>query len=46
MGRGVAYFQLGLNERAIQDYDKVIRLDPQNVGAYKNRGIAYSYLGQ
>jgi len=28
------------------NYDEVIRLDPLNVDAYYNRGIAYSRLGQ
>ena len=43
--RGLAYFYLGQHERAIQDYDEVIRLDPQYVDAYYNRGLAYRNLG-
>lgn len=30
---------------AIQDYNKVIELDPENVDAYHNRGLAKSDLG-
>ena len=33
-------------ERAIQDYDEVIRLDPQDAATYNNRGNAYGKLGQ
>ena len=44
--RGVAYYDLGQNERAIQDYNKAIQLNPNYADAYNNRGIAYRHLGQ
>jgi tetratricopeptide (TPR) repeat protein len=30
------------NDKAITEYTKTIRLDPNNAAAYYNRGIAYS----
>jgi len=33
-------------ERAIEDYDEAIRLNPQYADAYYNRGNAYANLGQ
>jgi Tfp pilus assembly protein PilF len=36
----------GQHQRAIDDLDKAIRLDPQYEDAYYNRGIAYRNLGQ
>ena len=33
-------------ERAIEDWDEAIRLDPQDADAYNNRGIAYHDLGE
>ena len=33
-------------ERAIQDYDEAIRLDPQDALAYAGRAAAYEDLGQ
>ena len=32
-------------DRAIKDYDRAIQLDPKNVFAYRNRGIAYENKG-
>tara|TARA_Y100001936_G_scaffold254154_1_gene325882 strand:- start:16423 stop:16827 length:405 start_codon:yes stop_codon:yes gene_type:complete len=32
--------------RAIQDYDKAIKLNPKYADAYNNRGVAYSDKGQ
>jgi len=37
---------LGQYQRAIQDYDKAIQVDPDHVKAYTNRGNAYKNLGQ
>ena len=37
---------LGQLERAIQDLDEAIRLDPQLAMSYANRGLAYGNLGQ
>ena len=33
-------------QRAIEDYDEAIRLNPQYIEAYGNRGFAYLNLGQ
>ena len=44
--RGFAYGTKGQHDRAIQDYDQAIKLDPSNAIAYYNRGIAYSDKGQ
>ena len=41
-----AYYYLGQYERAIEDYDEAIRIDPEYGKAYYNRGIAYEILGQ
>ena len=37
---------LGEYQRAIEDYDKAIQLDPDLAPAYNNRAWAYYYLGQ
>ena len=37
---------LGQYQRAIQDYDKAIQVDPDHVKAYTNRGNACKSLGQ
>ena len=44
--RGVAYKNLGQNQRAIEDYNEAIRLKPDNVLAYYNRGTVYNNIGQ
>ena len=46
INRGVSYADLGEYERAIEDYDEAIRLDPQSARAYINRGNAYDGLGK
>ena len=33
-------------ERAVQDHDEAIRLDPEHVLAYINRALAYTFLGK
>src|ERR1700687_140125 len=38
--RGIAWRRKGDNDRAIADYTEAIRLDPDYVGAFKNRGWA------
>ena len=40
------YLNLGEYENAIQEFDKVIQLDPGNVLVYNDRGYAYGQLGQ
>ena len=37
---------MGQSQRAIEEYDKAIRLNPEHAGAYFNRGIAYRELGR
>ena len=44
--RGDDYCDLGQYEKAVQDYDEAIRLNPQFAVAYNNRGVAYEWLGQ
>jgi tetratricopeptide (TPR) repeat protein len=36
----------GPNDRAIEDYDQAIRLNPNCAEAFSNRGIAYGSKGQ
>ena len=42
--RGNAYLNLNQYERAIQDYNKAIQLNPNYFEAYNNRGWAYYCL--
>ena len=44
--RGLAYDGIGQYQRAIQDYDEAIQLDPDYAWAYHDRGMAYHRLGQ
>ena len=37
---------LGQYERAIEDYDQALEINPQLAEAYTNRGNAYADLGQ
>ena len=43
--RGIAYQKKGEFERAISDYDEVIKIDPKHAAAFNNRGIAYKEKG-
>jgi tetratricopeptide (TPR) repeat protein len=43
--RGVAKFELGDKQGAILDYNRAIKLDPQDTFAYYNRGVAKFELG-
>ena len=43
--RGKAYGRKGDYDRAIQDFDDAIRLDPAYAKAYYNRGVAYGRKG-
>lgn len=43
--RGNAYSQKGDYDRAIQDYDQAIRLNPGHAIAFSNRGVAYARKG-
>ena len=42
----MTYYWLEKYQRAIEDYDQAIRLDPNNALAYNNRGVAYRSLGK
>ena len=42
---GIAYSKLGQHQRAIQDYDKAIQLDPDDAMAYRLRGSMHQVLG-
>ena len=44
--RGVAYVHKEQYDRAIQDYDQAIRLNPNFASAFNNRGFAYSRNSQ
>jgi tetratricopeptide (TPR) repeat protein len=44
--RGMAYRELGQTDRALRDFDQVIRLNPSLADAYSNRGATYNNLGQ
>ena len=44
--RGSAYYCLEQCQRAVEDLDKAIQLDPTNYRDYYVRGAAYSDLGQ
>lgn len=44
--RGIAYRRLGRTRKAIDDYDRALRLDPNLADTYNNRGYAYYGLGE
>jgi tetratricopeptide (TPR) repeat protein len=44
--RGNSYGNLDQLERAIEDYNEAIRLDPRFSLVYSNRALAYTYLGR
>ena len=43
---GIAYVALEQYQRAIEDLDQAIKIDPRNPFAYYNRGVAYEKLGK
>ena len=43
--RGNAYFRRGEYDRAIQDYDRALELNPHLGLPYTNRGVAYASKG-
>lgn len=43
---GLAYFQLGNNDEAIEQFDQVLELNPDLPSAYYMRGLAYYRLGE
>jgi tetratricopeptide (TPR) repeat protein len=44
--RGAAYRLKGEYDRALQDYEQAIQLNPSNANAYNNRGIIYRIKGE
>ena len=44
--RGVAYNRVGLVDKAFQDFNKTIALNPSYYEAYFNRGIIFEKMGQ
>jgi tetratricopeptide (TPR) repeat protein len=44
--RGTAYAKLKQFEKAIQDYNQAIELNPKYADAFNNRGTAYAKLKQ
>ena len=44
--RGTAYLDKGDIDRAIQDLDRAIRLDPNYANAFNSRGVAYEAKGE
>ena len=45
MARAIAFVTKGDYDRAIQDYDQALSLDPNNGLAFNNRGFAYGRIG-
>ena len=44
--RGRANLEIDYYDRAIQDFNEVILLEPKNASAHNNRGNSYSHKGQ
>ena len=44
--RATSYLKLGYYERAIKDYDLMIKREPKDAGHYNNRAVAYNRLEQ
>ena len=44
--RGLSYKNKGQYDRAIEDYDQAIKLNPHYTDAFNNRGVAYKNKGQ
>jgi Flp pilus assembly protein TadD len=42
--RGVAYADLKQFEKAIQDYNQAIELNPKDARAFNNRGVVYAVI--
>ena len=43
--RGLAYYCKGDYDRAIEDYNQAIKLNPKDAKTYNNRGRAHYYKG-
>ncbi|MBI5237593.1 MAG: tetratricopeptide repeat protein [Deltaproteobacteria bacterium] len=46
INRGNAYYKKGQHDRAIEDFNKAIALNPKLAEVYSNRGLAYGEKGQ
>ena len=44
-GRGLAYYEMGRTDQALEDYNKAIALDPYYSKAYATRGFVFDKLG-
>lgn len=44
--RGLNFGKAGLMEKAIDDFNLAIKINPKYAGAYSNRGYAYYLIGQ
>ena len=44
--RGVAYYDKGMYDKAIENFTKAIELEPDFVKAYMYRGLAYKAIYQ
>jgi hypothetical protein len=44
--KGIFYANVGEYQRAIEDFNKAIRLTPNHIHALNNRGLAYARLGE
>ena len=44
--RGIAYSDMGQYDRALEDYNKVIAMNPYYSRVYNNRGVVYSRQGR
>ena len=43
-GRGVCFLNLGEHQKAIEDFDAAINLNPNDADAYRGRGATYSQI--
>ena len=46
INRGIAYYELGDNQRAIADFNEALRINPNDALAYYDRGIVRVRLGE
>jgi tetratricopeptide (TPR) repeat protein len=44
--RGMAFYELGKFDKAIEDFDRAISLNPWYIDAYNNRGMVFYELGK
>lgn len=43
--RGLAYYSLGEYDKAMDDFDEALRINPEHADAYNGRGFTYAELG-